>query len=97
MHVAQPADTIARLHGLLKGLSAWKLAPLQPLVTLSGSVVLGLSVLEGRVEAETAFAAAHLDDLWQAEQWGADTLAEADRAGRWQQFEAAARFVSLLD
>ncbi|MFN7398195.1 MAG: ATP12 family chaperone protein [Sandaracinobacter sp.] len=97
MHVAQPADTIARLHGLLKGLSAWKLAPLQPLVTLSGSVVLGLSVLEGLVEAEAAFAAAHLDDLWQAEQWGTDRLAEADRAGRWQQFEAAARFVSLLD
>lgn len=97
MHVAQPAETVARLHGVLQALSPWQLAPLQPLVTLSGSVVLGLSVLEGVLDAETAFTAGHLDDLWQAEQWGTDSLAEADRAGRWQQFEAAARFLSLLD
>jgi chaperone required for assembly of F1-ATPase len=64
-------------------------------VTLSGSVVLGLSVLEGLMEAEAAFAAAHLDDLWQAEQWGSDALADADRAGRWEQFAAAARFLGL--
>ncbi len=97
MHVPQPAETVSRLHGMLTGLTPWKLAPLQPLVTLSGSVVLGLSVLEGLLEAEAAFQAAHLDDLWQAEQWGTDELAEADRTGRWQQFEAAARFLALLD
>jgi chaperone required for assembly of F1-ATPase len=97
MHVPQPAETVARLHGILRELSPWKLAPLQPIVTLSGSVVLGLSVLEGVLEPEAAFAAGHLDDLWQAEQWGADPLAEADRHGRWRQFEAAARFLALLD
>jgi len=96
MHVPQPAETVGRLHGVLTGLSPWRLAPLQPLVTLSGSVVLGLAVLEGVLEAEAAFAAAHVDDLWQAEQWGTDELAEADRAGRRQQFEAAARFLALL-
>lgn len=95
MHVAQPEETVRRLQGLLAGLSPWQLAPLQPLVTLSGSVVLGLSVLEGLMEAEAAFAAAHLDDLWQAEQWGSDALADADRAGRWEQFAAAARFLGL--
>lgn len=96
MHVPQPEDTLERLRAVLDGLSPWQLAPLQPLVTLSGSVVLGLSVLHGLVEAQTAFAAAHVDDLWQAEQWGSDAQAEADRAGRWQQFAAAARFLSLL-
>jgi chaperone required for assembly of F1-ATPase len=96
MHVPQPAETVARLHGLLSGLSPWKLAPLQPLVTLTGSVVLGLSVLEGVLDAQDAFASAHLDDLWQAEQWGTDALAEADREGRRAQLEAAARFLSLL-
>ncbi len=97
MHVRQPPETVARLHRLLGGLSPWQLAPLQPLVTLTGSVVLGLSVLEGLLDAQAAFAAAHLDDLWQAEQWGADALAEADRAGRRAQMEAAARFLALLD
>jgi chaperone required for assembly of F1-ATPase len=97
MHVPQPDDTLGRLRAVLDGLSPWQLAPLQPLVTLSGSVVLGLSVLHAVLDAEAAFAAGHVDDLWQAEQWGSDALAEADRAGRWQQFEAAARFLSLLD
>jgi chaperone required for assembly of F1-ATPase len=97
MHVPQPAATLAGLHGLLAGLSPWQLAPLQPLVTLSGSVVLGLSVLHGVLGAEEAFAAGHVDEAWSAEQWGADHLAEADREGRRRQFAAAARFLSLLD
>jgi chaperone required for assembly of F1-ATPase len=97
MHVPQPDDTLARLRAVLDELSPWQLAPLQPLVTLSGSVVLGLSVLHAVLDAEAAFAAGHVDDLWQAEQWGSDALAEADRAGRWQQFAAAARFLRLLD
>jgi chaperone required for assembly of F1-ATPase len=95
VHVAQPAETLARLRDLLVGLSAWQLAPLQPLVTLTGSVVLGLSVLEGVLAADEAFAAGHLDEAWSAEQWGEDALATADRDGRWFQFEAAARFLAL--
>jgi len=97
MHVEQPDDTLERLRAVLDGLSPWQMAPLQPLVTLSGSVVLALSVLHGLLEAEAAFAAGHLDDLWQSEHWGSDALAEADRAARWQQFAAAALFLKLLD
>lgn len=96
VHVAQPPATLDRVRALFAGLSPWQLAPLQPLVALSGSAVLGLCVLHGDLEPEAAFAAGHLDEAWSAEQWGSDALAEADRDGRWQQFAAAARFLTLL-
>ena len=96
VHVAQPAETLARLQALFGGLSPWKLAPLQPLVTISGSAVLALAVMDGMLGAEAAFDAGHLDEAWQAEQWGEDALALEARAGRWSQFAAAARFLHLL-
>jgi chaperone required for assembly of F1-ATPase len=94
--VAQPDETLARLHALFAGLSPWQLAPMQPIVSLSGSAVLALALADGELTAEAAFAAGHLDEAWQAEQWGEDSLALAARAGRWAQFAAAARFLGLV-
>lgn len=96
MHVAQPAETLARLQAVFAGFSPWQLAPLQPLVTISGSAVLALGVVDGVLGAEAAFDAGHLDEAWQAEQWGEDSLALEARRERWAQFEAAARFLRLL-
>lgn len=96
VHVAQPAETLARLKLLFEGMSPWQLAPLQPMVALSGSAVLALAVLDGVLEAQAAFDAGHVDEAWQAEQWGEDALALEARAGRWAQFSAAARFLHLL-
>jgi len=44
-----------------------------------GSLVIGLALLEGRLDAETAFAASQLDETFQIEQWGEDA-AWKDRA-----------------
>ena len=56
-----------------------------------------LALAEGRIGAEAAFDATHLDEIWQAEQWGEDALAEEARTLRRRDFLAAARFLSLLD
>lgn len=96
VHVDQPAETLARLEALLAALPPFRLAGLAPLITLSGSVVLGLAVADGLLEAEAAFAAAELDSLWQAERWGEDAEAAAARADREAAFAAAARFLALL-
>lgn len=97
VHVPQPAETLARMRALFEGFSPWHLAPLQPMVALSGSAVLALAVVDGVIEAAAAFDAGHVDEAWQAEQWGEDALALEARAGRWAQFAAAARFLALLD
>ena len=69
------------------------LAALNPVVTISGSAVIGLAVAEGRMDADTAWAIGHLDELWQAEQWGKDPLAEAGHKERQGDLAAAVRML----
>jgi chaperone required for assembly of F1-ATPase len=95
-HVAQPQATIQRLAHAVASLDAFRLAGLSQLVTLGGSLITALAVLEAIVPAETAWDAVTLDERWQAEHWGADAEAEAALEIRRRDFLAAARFLELL-
>lgn len=95
MHRPQPAATVARLAEAVAARDAFTLAGLSPLVTISGSLVAALAVAEDAITPEAAFDATHLDEIWQAEMWGEDSLATAARDARRADFLAAARFVSL--
>lgn len=95
IHKAQPEATVARLADAVAVRDPFALAALSPLTTISGSLVAALAVLEGAIDAEAAFATTHLDELWQAEQWGEDYLAAEARERRRQDFTAAARFAAL--
>lgn len=94
--VDQSADTLARLHQAVAALDAFTLAGLSPLVTVGGSLVAGLAVLEEAVDVDSAWAAVSLDEEWQLEQWGADAEAEKALAAREADFLAGARFLELL-
>ena len=96
IHRPQPPATVARLAEAVAARDAFALAGLSPLVTIGGSLVIALALAEGAIEAEPAFDAAHLDELFQAEQWGEDALALEAREARRRDFNAAARFLSLL-
>lgn len=96
MHCAQPDETIARLSAAVRAYDVFQLAALQPLVTISGSLVISLALAEGEIDGRAAFDAAHLDELWQIEQWGEDELATQAREHRAADFRAAARFLALL-
>ncbi len=96
VHVPQPPATLTRMAAAVAAYDAFGLAALHPLTTLSGSLVLALAVAEGEVEPDAAWRAAELDELWQAERWGEDTLAMAARAARAKAFGAAARMLAIL-
>ncbi|WP_010544347.1 ATP12 family chaperone protein [Sphingomonas elodea] len=96
MHRPQPAATIARLQEVVAALDPFRLAALNPLVTISGSLVAALALLEGAADRDTVWRAAQLDEDWQAEQWGEDELATRAREARRADFDAAARFLALL-
>jgi chaperone required for assembly of F1-ATPase len=96
MHRAQPPATIARLGEAVAALDAFRLAGLSPLVTVSGSLVAALALLESAVDADTVWTAAQIDEAWQAEQWGEDVLAVQAREAHRADFDAGARFLSLL-
>lgn len=96
MHRPQPAATLERLALAVAGRTPFELAGLAPLVTLSGSLVIALALAEGAVDQETAWNAATLDEVWQAEQWGEDAEAAAVLTARRRDFAAACEFLSLL-
>ncbi|HEU4705178.1 MAG TPA: ATPase, partial [Sphingomicrobium sp.] len=96
VHVAQPRATVERLAHAVAALDAFRLAGLSPLVTIGGSLVAALAVLEGALPADQAWEAVSIDERWQDEKWGSDAEAEAAIANRRRDFLAAARFLDLL-
>jgi len=96
MHVAQPPATVERLSHAVAALDPFRLAGLSPLVTIGGSLVAVLAVLENAITPEEAWEAVSVDDRWQFEQWGADAEAQTAMENRRRDFLAAARFLDLL-
>lgn len=97
MHRAQPPATLARLAEAVASREAFRLAALSPLVTLTGTVIGALALAERAVDADALWTAAMVDEDWQAERWGEDALATQARAGQRREYDAAVRFLALLD
>ena len=96
IHVPQPPETVRKLGHAVATLDPFQLAGLSPLVTIGGSLVAGLAVLEEMMPAEDAWEAVSLDDRWQLEQWGDDQEARTALDARRRDFLSAARFLELL-
>jgi chaperone required for assembly of F1-ATPase len=61
-----------------------------------GSLVIGLALTQGHLDAEGAFAVSQLDESFQIEAWGEDAEQAARRRALAADIQAAARFLSLL-
>lgn len=96
MHQPQPDETLSRLRAAINAYDAFELAALSSIVGISGSLVIALAVAEAAIAPDAAFDAAHLDELWQAEQWGEDDFALDARAVRRKDFLDACNFLRLL-
>ena len=94
--VAQQAEALDRLAAAVAAHDIFGLVGLHDLVAITGSLVLGLGVAEGWIGADAAFEAAHLDEAWQAEQWGEDAEAAEARALRRAAMGDAARFLATI-
>lgn len=96
MHVEQPEATVAALRMAVAAVrNPVRLAALHTLTTLSGSLLIALAVLAGHLTADEAWAAAHVDEHYQAAVWGADEDAETRMALRKAEFVAAAECAVL--
>ncbi|MGG7564692.1 ATP12 family chaperone protein [Rhodovulum sp. DZ06] len=96
MHAAQPGASVAALTAAVAALDPFELTALHEFVVLSGSLVIGLAILDGAVEAETAWGLSRIDEDFQAEQWGVDEEAEALAARKRKDFLQAERFLALV-
>ena len=97
MHVPQPQATIEQLAQCVAALDSYRLAALSPLVTIGGSLIAALAVLEKAMTPEDAWDAVSIDERWQLEQWGSDPEAKLALDNRERDFLSAARFLELLE
>lgn len=98
MHVEQPRAAIAALGvHLSQRAEPMRLAALHLMTTLTGSALLALAVEMGELDVEEAWAAAHVDEDWQSENWGQDSEAVARRASRKRDMLSAVALLEALE
>ncbi|MCB2128646.1 MAG: ATPase [Rhodobacteraceae bacterium] len=93
--VPQPEASLRALNAAVLGTTAFQLTALHDLVSLSGSLVLGLAATDSRFDISTLWASSRIDEDWQAEHWGEDEQAVASAASKRGEFEHARRFWTL--
>jgi chaperone required for assembly of F1-ATPase len=96
VHVRQPDSATAAVRGALPA-DPWSVAALHVVTTLTGSALLALALLLGVRDPDQVWAAAHVDEDWNIEQWGIDEEVAARRAARLVDFRAAVRILKSLN
>ena len=96
MPVEQSRAALDRIAAEVARFNPLSLTCLHVMTTLTGSALLALAHAKGRLSADEAWAAAHIDEDWQISQWGEDAEATEHRAMRWAEMQAASRFLELL-
>jgi chaperone required for assembly of F1-ATPase len=96
VHVRQPEPAVAAARAALPG-DPWSIAAVHVVTTLTGSALLALALLRGKLDADQVWNAAHVDEDWNIEQWGADEEVAARRRARLVDFAAAARIIKALN
>ena len=86
--VVQPDAALAAARAALPR-DPWRLGAFHAVTTLTGSALIALAVLNGRLGVEEAWRAAHVDEDWNMDFWGRDELALERRAARYAEMQAA--------
>ncbi|WP_407175215.1 ATP12 family chaperone protein [Bradyrhizobium sp. STM 3562] len=95
MHVRQPDAAIEAARAALPD-EPWSIAALHVVTTLTGSALLAIALLHGARDPDQVWAAAHVDEDWNASQWGVDEEAAERRAARLVDFRAAAEIIRIM-
>lgn len=95
--VPQPAASLDALLAHVAAVDEFRLTALHDLVTLSGSILLGLAVAHRHLAPDTAWSLSRIDEDWQIEQWGEDEEAAEAAAFKRAQFLQADVFWSMCE
>ncbi|MBI1273248.1 MAG: ATPase [Alphaproteobacteria bacterium] len=95
-HIKQDKNTIKVLGDEVKRLDDIGLAALQLGVSVSGSLITGLALLERHISADAAFAVAEMDASYQIEKWGLDPEAAKRRETVLADLKAVERLAATL-
>jgi chaperone required for assembly of F1-ATPase len=95
MFVEQPEAAIAAATAVIPA-DPWRLGAVSSITTLTGSALLALAMLRGRLSIDEAWAAAHVDEDWTMDFWGRDQRALERRNYRFAEMQAAAEVLKLI-
>ncbi len=95
VHVSQPDSAIGAARRALPS-DPWIIAALHMITTLTGSALLALALFHRAIDEDRAWAAAHVEEDWNAAKWGMDEEMAARRAARLVDFNAAANVLKAL-
>ena len=93
--VTQSSGAIAAARQAIP-IDPWRLGAVHAVMTLTGSALIALALERGAVTLNDAWTAAHVDEDWNMEHWGRDTLALERREARFAEMQAAANVLELL-
>jgi len=94
--ISQSTEAIGRLRASAAALDAFRLTALHLATSASGSLVLGLALIAGRLDAGAVWAASQIDETHQIETWGEDEEFEQRRNSLCSDLEAAMEAVRRL-
>jgi chaperone required for assembly of F1-ATPase len=95
MPVEQPADSLAALRTACLCHEPFSLTALHVITSITGSAVLALAHISGRMSLDESWVAAHVDEDFQIEEWGSDEEATERRKSRYAELRSASRFYEL--
>jgi len=93
--VAQSPATIDAFRVAVAAFDDFPLTGLHGVTAACGSLVIGLALARGRLDAQAAWTLSQLDETFQIERWGEDADATDRRARLSVDIEAASRFMAL--
>lgn len=92
----QPAAALKDFEKIVRGMDAARFTLLQAVMGISGSAVIGLAFAEGKIDADQAWQASCVDEIYQLEKWGEDDLARKKLNNIRTELDAAERFRTLI-
>ena len=92
----QPPEAREAFAAAAQALDDFTLTGLAHAVGIAGSGVIGIALARGRLDADAAFKAASLDDLWQLETWGEDFIARKRLDGLKAEFDGLGAYFAAL-
>ena len=95
VHTPQPATSLGALATLVHSCDVFELTALYDLVSLTGSLVIGLAAVRQAFAADDLWDRSQVDEAWQTDQWGEDVEARKRTESRRAAFLHADRFLAL--
>lgn len=96
VRVTQSDAALQTAKDLVAACDNFALAAVDRMTHITGSLIIALAVLRGRLQAEEAYEISHMEDRWQTKLWGTDEEAEERHNIRIAEMVAAQKFVIAL-